>query len=96
MNMQPIDVYQAGMLFLRVTPGQNLIEDDGAERCGAYSSHGESAELERKVTDAGLGGTLFHEIRKIKGTWPCFILIRLVADQRRKSEHPDIPQWAKG
>ena len=43
----------ASMLFLSVVPGQNLIENDGAECCGAYSSHCESAELEGKVAGTG-------------------------------------------
>jgi hypothetical protein len=40
-------------LFVRAAPGHELIEDDGAESCGAHSSHRERAELQRKVAGAG-------------------------------------------
>src|SRR5215469_7940919 len=40
-------------LLHRMLPSQNLIEDDSAECCGAYSSRRERAELERKVASAG-------------------------------------------
>src|SRR6516164_11469936 len=41
------------MLFHRPLPSQNLIENDGAECCGADSSHREVAELERQVAGTG-------------------------------------------
>ena len=37
---------RARLLFLGVMPAQNLIEDNGAERCGTYAAHCETAELE--------------------------------------------------
>src|SRR5947207_15887884 len=37
------------MLLFGAVPRENLIEDDGAEGCGANPSHREVAELERKV-----------------------------------------------
>ena len=36
-------------LFLRLVPGENLIENNGAERGGADTAHGEVAELERRA-----------------------------------------------
>jgi hypothetical protein len=50
---EPDHLTPAG-LFLRPVPGENLIENDGTERGGADSAHGEVAELKRQI--AGTGG----------------------------------------
>ena len=43
----------AGTSFADSVPSEDLIEDDGAECCGAYSAHFEIAERESKVAGAG-------------------------------------------
>ena len=43
----------AGTSFGDSVPSEDLIEDDGAECCGAYSAHFEIAERESKVAGAG-------------------------------------------
>jgi hypothetical protein len=50
-------------LFLRPVPGENLIENNGAERGGADTSHGEVAELERQI--AGASGERGSDCDKI-------------------------------
>jgi len=50
-------------LFLRPVPGENLIENNGAERGGADTAHGEVAELERQI--AGASGERGSDCDKI-------------------------------